>query len=63
MKSFIHSISLPASTSTMYSAFVVDNATVFYSLDCHETAPPIYVITYPEVDRPVSTLADISESV
>ena len=39
MKSFIHSISLPAFTAVMYSASVVDNATVFCSLDCHETAP------------------------
>ena len=63
MKSFIHSTSLPASTAAMYSASVVDNATVFYSLDYHETAPPAYVITYPDVDRLVSTAADMSESV
>ena len=46
-----------------YSASVVDNATVFCSLDCHKTAPLAYVITYPEVDRLVSTSADMSESV
>ena len=63
MKSFIHSISLSASTAAMYSASVVDNATVFRSLDYHEIAPPAYVITYPEVDRLVSISADMSESV
>ena len=47
----------------MYSASVIDNATVFYNLDCHETAPLAYVIIYPEVDRLVSTSADMSESV
>ena len=54
MKSFIHSISLPASTTAMYSASMVDNATVFCNLDCHETSPPAYVITYPDVDPLVS---------
>ena len=63
MKSFIHSNSLPASTVAMYSASVVDNAIVFCSLYCHEATPPAYVITYPDVDRLVSTSADISESV
>ena len=47
----------------MYTAFVVDNATVFCSLDYHEITPPTYVITYPDVDRLVSTSADMSESV
>ena len=56
-------VSWPASTTAMYSASVVDNATVFCSLDCHETAPPTYVITYPDVDRLVSISADMSESV
>ena len=47
----------------MYSASVVDNATVFCSLDCHETAPPAYVITYPDANRLVSTSAHMSELV
>ena len=63
MKSFIQNISLPASRAAMYSTSVVDNATVFCSLDYHETTPPTYVITYPDVDQLVSTSADMSESV
>ena len=59
----LYNISLPASTAAMYSASEVDSATVFCNLDYHETAPPAYVITYPDVDRLVSTSADMSESV
>ena len=63
MKSFIQITSLPASTTAIYSASVVDSATDFYSLDCHDTAPPAYFMTYPDVDRLVSTSTDMYESV
>ena len=59
----IQIISLPASTTVMYSASVVDNATVFCNLDCHETTPHAYVITYPDVEQLVSTWVDMSELV
>ena len=38
MKSFIQITSLSASTTAMYSASLVDNAT-FYNLNCHKIAP------------------------
>ena len=59
MKSFIHITSLPASTTAMYYTSVVDNATDFYSLDCHDIAPPTYVMMYPYVDLLVSTSGDM----
>ena len=40
MNSFIEIISLLASTASVYSTSVVDNATYFCNLDCHETTPP-----------------------
>ena len=49
--------------AAMHSAFVVDKATVFYNLDYHDMAPPAYVKMYPDVDRLVLALADMSESV
>jgi len=47
---FIHNSYLPSLVRAIYSAFVVDNATYFCSLDCHETAPPVNFIKYPDVD-------------
>ena len=40
---FIHTNSFPASVTAIYSASVVDKATHFCSLDCHDTAPPAKV--------------------
>ena len=47
----------------IYSASVVDSATTFCNLDCHEMAPLAYVITYWDVDQLVSTSVDMSELV
>ena len=63
IKSFLQMMSLSASTTATYSASVVHSATDFYSLDCHDTAPPAYFMTYPDVDRLVSTSTDMYESV
>ena len=63
MKSFIQITSLPASTTSMYSSFVVDIEMNLYSLDCHDTAHHTYVMMYPDVDRLVSTSVDLSESI
>ena len=62
-KFFIQITSLPASTASKYSASVVDSATNFQNLDCNETTPPTQVTTYPNVDRLVSTSANMFESV
>jgi len=50
----IHAISFPASTAAMYSASVVERAIVC-NLLYHPTAPPAIIVTYPAVERPVST--------
>ncbi|GAB2284334.1 hypothetical protein Dimus_039662 [Dionaea muscipula] len=47
----------------MNSASVVDKATHFCNLDCHDTAPPAKVIKYPEVDFLESRSLAISASV
>ena len=39
MKYFIQITSLPASATAMYSASVVDSATNFCNLDCHDSTP------------------------
>ena len=62
-KSLIQTNSFLASIASIYSAFVVDKATISCYLDCHDTTPPAKVITYPDVDRLESTSPNISESV
>ena len=57
---FIHNNSLLPSVRVIYLASVVDNATHFYNLDCHETAPPANFIKYPDVDFLESTSPVIS---
>lgn len=47
----------------MYSASVVDRATHFYNLDCHDTAPPTKVNTYLEVNFLSSKSPAMSASV
>jgi len=47
---FIHKTSLQASTTAMYSAYVVDNEMHFCSFDFHDTSPPANVTKYPDVD-------------
>jgi hypothetical protein len=54
---------LPPSIRAIYSASIVDNATHFYNLDCHETAPLANFINYPDVDFLESTSPAISASV
>ena len=37
--------SLEAFVAEIYSAYIVDNATILWILDCHEIAPPTRVYT------------------
>ena len=60
---FNHNISFPASEAAMYSASVVDKATHFCNLDCHETAYPTKVNRNPDVDFLPSRSPAISASI
>lgn len=50
MKLRIHTASFAASAHAIYSASMVDVATVFCLCDDHDTGPPASVIIYPVVD-------------
>src|SRR5438067_13747662 len=54
-KFFIQTPSLAASVAAMYSASVVESATVACLFDFQVTAPPLSKITYPDVDLKSST--------
>src|SRR6201992_1003076 len=58
----IHNISLEASTAAIYSASVVDRATMVWSLLLQLTAPVPNLTKYPPVDLPLSVLPPWSES-
>lgn len=49
--------------AAIYSIFIVDRATHFYNLDCHDTAPIAKVIKYPNVDLLLSMSLAISASI
>lgn len=51
------------SEAAMYSALVVESATIFCSLDLHDIGVIPRNVTYPDVDLPVSLSPAKSESV
>ena len=59
----IHKSSLLAYVVAMYSTYVVDKATTFCSLDCHDTTPPLKVNKYHDLDFLLLMSPDIFESV
>ena len=62
-KFFIHKVSLQPSVIPIYSASVVDKTTHYWSLDCHETAPPAKVNKYLDMNFLELTSLAISTSV
>ena len=58
----IHTFSWVAFDKAMYSASILDNATVGCFLELHVVAPPESIDTYPEIDRLSSILLPQSAS-
>jgi hypothetical protein len=59
----IHATSFPPSIAAIYSASVVESATMVYNLLYHPIAPPAIIVTKPAVERPVSTQSPWEASV